>query len=67
MSVDCSRILAKSHPVVSAEQHIEDCLCIGRQLQECIPSIPLPDTESFWRVLYVVVVMHDVGKAHADF
>lgn len=67
MSVDCSRILAKSHPVVSAEQHIEDCLCIGRQLQKCIPSIPLPDIESFWRVLYVVVVMHDVGKAHADF
>lgn len=67
MSVDCSQILAKSHPEVSAEQHIEDCLCIGRQLQECIPNIPLPDTESFRRVLYVAVVMHDLGKAHTDF
>lgn len=67
MSVEYSRILAKSFPEVSVQQHVEDCLNISRQLQVCIPAIPLPDAEVFWKVLYIAVIMHDLGKAHAEF
>ena len=67
MSVDYSQFLAKSRPEVGIKKHIEDCLCIGKQLQECIPNIPLSDTEIFWEMLHIAVIMHDIGKAHIEF
>lgn len=61
-------ILAKSEPQVTLRQHIEDGLAVWKHLQICFPSTPVcADKENFWRLLWLAVVMHDLGKAHSEF
>lgn len=60
-------ILAKSEPQVSLEQHIYDCLIIYNQLAECFPNLPLPNRDTFWRILYYSLIFHDTGKSHHEF
>lgn len=60
-------ILAKSEPTVSLRQHIEDCLQICRQLQVCVPNLPIDDKRRFWKLIEESIIFHDTGKAHAEF
>jgi len=62
-----SRVLAKSDPEISLKQHIEDCLLIWKELQQCIPNLPIDNPEFFWQALRTSIVFHDVGKAHEEF
>lgn len=62
-----SRILAKSEPGISLEQHIRDCLIIFGQLKKCFSYIPVDGKLQFWDLLNTSIVLHDVGKAHPEF
>jgi CRISPR-associated endonuclease/helicase Cas3 len=61
------KILAKSDGT-TLNQHIEDCLVIWRELKSSLPALPvitkLPD---FWKILFVSVYFHDLGKIHSEF
>jgi len=61
------KILAKSDGT-TLNQHIEDCLVIWRELGATLPALPeitrLPD---FWKILFVAVFFHDLGKIHSEF
>lgn len=59
--------MAKSEPQVTLQQHIEDCLRICRQLQLCVPNIPIKEKRKFWNILKECIVFHDLGKAHREF
>ncbi|KAA6344348.1 CRISPR-associated endonuclease/helicase Cas3 [termite gut metagenome] len=65
--IDISSVLAKSEPEISLIQHIEDCLCIYNQLKKCIPNLPVKNKELFWSSLRVAIILHDIGKVHAEF
>lgn len=60
-------ILAKSEPKVSLQQHIEDCLQICRQLQVCVPNLPIVNECKFWKLIEKSIIFHDTGKAHLEF
>lgn len=62
-------ILAKSEPPdFTLKQHIEDCLLIWQALQYNFPhAAQLPLSYDLWRVLYIAIVCHDLGKGHKDF
>lgn len=63
-----TEILAKSEPPITLQQHIEDGLSVWAHLQSCFPSAPVcAQNENFWRLLWLCVVMHDLGKAHSEF
>lgn len=62
-------LLAKSEPQVTLLGHIEDCLRIAHMLE-----IQFPNTQSlfggetsFWKLLRIAVIFHDLGKAHSEF
>lgn len=59
--------MAKSEPQVTLQQHIEDCLQISRQLQLCVPNVPIEDKQSFWNLLEKCIIFHDLGKSHKEF
>ena len=61
------RVLAKSNPELSLEEHIYDCLLILDQLRNCILNLPIKNTELFWNILSISVICHDLGKAHIEF
>lgn len=61
------QFLAKSCPEITLSQHIGDCLHILKQLQIDVPKLPLADSEQFWKILCVAIVIHDLGKVHTDF
>ncbi|GBC60651.1 CRISPR-associated helicase/endonuclease Cas3 [Desulfonema ishimotonii] len=49
-------------------QHLEDCLCIYRDLTHALPLLPiLAKSENFFDWLFCAVYMHDWGKAHIEF
>ncbi|HRP33188.1 MAG TPA: CRISPR-associated helicase Cas3' [Agriterribacter sp.] len=61
-------LLAKSEPKISLREHIEDCLMILECLKICFPKAKEIVREiSFWDVVRVSVIMHDLGKAHSEF
>ncbi len=67
------KILAKSatdkDPELTLLEHIEDCLRIWEYLQKCFPNVPnTPSVSiSFWEVLKLCIIFHDLGKAHKEF
>jgi CRISPR-associated endonuclease/helicase Cas3 len=63
-----AEILAKSEPPITLRQHIEDGLSVRSCLEHCFPAAPsCAGNNRFWRLLWLSVVMHDLGKAHAEF
>ncbi len=61
-------LLAKSNPPISLKEHIDDALRIYEILKEefqCLSNIQ--DKESFWELLRISVIFHDLGKAHKEF
>lgn len=64
---DRFRVLAKSNPEIFLQQHIEDCLCIYKQLIDCIPNLPITDIGTFRKLLKASVIYHDLGKSHPEF
>jgi CRISPR-associated endonuclease/helicase Cas3 len=62
-------ILAKSEPRITLQEHIDDCLVIWSNLQECFPSVMrIPSvTIDFWETLRLCIIFHDLGKAHSEF
>jgi CRISPR-associated endonuclease/helicase Cas3 len=62
-----SRVLAKSDPEITLKQHIDDCLIIWKQLQQCVPNLPIDNHELFWQMLRTCIIFHDMGKAHREF
>lgn len=61
-------LLAKSTPQITLRQHIEDGLSVWQHLQRSFPAAPnCARKENFWRLLWLSVVMHDLGKAHVEF
>ncbi len=66
-NADEFRVLAKSEPEISLEEHIDDCLHIKEQLQQLIPNIPVADRAEFWALLGSSMICHDLGKVHTEF
>ena len=63
-----TEILAKSEPQITLKQHIEDGLSVWKHLQSCFPAAPAcAGKDDFWRLLRLSVIMHDLGKTHAEF
>lgn len=63
-----TKILAKSEPPISLKQHIQDGLSVWVHLQRCFPSASsCAKKENFWRLLWLCIIMHDLGKSHAEF
>ncbi len=61
-------ILAKSEPPITLKQHIEDGLSVWESLKDAFPMAPkCAQSENFWRLLWICVVTHDLGKAHSEF
>ncbi len=61
------RLLAKSVPEISLQEHIDDCLTIQKQLVISFPNLPLCDVERFWKTLTTCIIFHDTGKSHKEF
>ena len=61
------RVLAKSKPEISLEEHINDCLHIKELLQQLLPNVPVSDKIGFWEMLRIAVICHDLGKSHKEF
>ncbi|MCH3991132.1 MAG: CRISPR-associated endonuclease Cas3'' [Prevotella sp.] len=38
-----------------------------RQLEMCVPDLPVDDRPEFWKILEEAIVFHDTGKAHPEF
>jgi len=61
-------LLAKSEPRISLKQHINDCLKIWRYLKVCFPKVEeIVSDIDFWEVVRLSVIIHDLGKGHAEF
>ncbi len=68
-------LLAKSKdskqgiPAIFLKEHIEDCLHIYDFLKKAFPYAAEVSGmgESFWGVLKVTIICHDLGKAHKEF
>lgn len=63
------KILAKSEPQITLEEHIEDCLKIYAFLKKQFPKLVILSnfSQNFWDWLRICVVFHDLGKAHSEF
>lgn len=58
------KLLAKSDPQVTLEQHTRDVLNVLNEfLKKAFPKTP----PQYWRLLEVAIVFHDLGKAHSEF
>lgn len=62
-----SRILAKSEPEITLEEHVVDALSVMDSLRQCVPNVPLSRKEVFWKLLSKSIIFHDTGKAHKEF
>ncbi len=63
-----SNLLAKSEPQITLRQHIEDGLSVWSHLKKSFPLAPAcAGRENFWRLLWLSIIMHDLGKAHSEF
>lgn len=62
------KLLAKSEPQISLEEHIQDCLNISKYLKLCFPQIAKKFVDfDFWEVIRLAVITHDLGKSHIEF
>lgn len=61
------KILAKSDGI-TLNQHNEDCIVIWRELKTSLPALPvITQYPDFWKILFVSVFFHDLGKIHSEF
>ncbi len=61
------KILAKSDGT-TLNQHIDDCIIIWRELKASLPALPgITQCPDFWKILFVSVYFHDLGKIHSEF
>lgn len=61
-------ILAKSNPQVTLKQHIKDGISVWHYIRKCFPLAPsCAGKKNFWRLLWLSIVLHDLGKAHSEF
>ena len=62
------KILAKSNPETTLQEHINDALIIVDILKKSFTNIAsLIDEEKFWKLLRLSVIFHDLGKSHKEF
>lgn len=62
------KILAKSTPELTLQEHINDALLIVDVLKESFTNIAsLVNEDHFWQLLRLCVIFHDLGKSHKDF
>ncbi|NJO02866.1 MAG: CRISPR-associated endonuclease Cas3'' [Bacteroidia bacterium] len=65
------KILAKSEPQLTLQEHVDDCLLIWENLRVCFCQVkdlqPLLGSLDFWTFLRQCVIFHDLGKAHSEF
>lgn len=62
-------ILAKSNPLVTLDEHIEDCMLVMQLLKKSLPYIGNITNykKRIWRNLFIAIFFHDVGKATEGF
>ncbi len=62
------KILAKSNPESTIQEHINDALLIVSALKKSFTNIAsLIDEDRFWQLLRLSVIFHDLGKSHKEF
>jgi CRISPR-associated endonuclease/helicase Cas3 len=62
------KILAKSNPESTIQEHINDALLIVSVLKKSFTNIAsLIDEDRFWQLLRLSVIFHDLGKSHKEF
>ena len=50
------------------EEHLQDCLLIGRELSKAIPELPeVSNLGNFGELLTIALLFHDFGKIHPEF
>lgn len=61
-------LLAKSKPSLSLKQHIDDALMIYEILKKSFSNLSnIVEQYSFWELLRISIIFHDLGKAHNEF
>ncbi|MBN2777291.1 MAG: CRISPR-associated helicase Cas3' [Bacteroidales bacterium] len=60
-------ILAKSEPQVSLKKHIDDGLVIMESLEKAFPNLPHFNYPTYWYLLRLCIIFHDLGKSHTEF
>ena len=65
--MNTDQLLAKSTPQILLKEHIDDGIRIWRQLQNAFPKIKNITSIDFWKLLYISIVFHDLGKGHSEF
>lgn len=61
-------LIAKSNPIQTLKEHIDDVLKIEDLLKISFPNInKISFTADFWELLKVCIIFHDLGKAHKEF
>jgi len=61
-------ILAKSNPISTLQEHINDALQIADVLKKSFTNIAsLIPEKDFWELLRISIIFHDLGKSHKDF
>lgn len=66
MSGGNKELLAKSEPQVSLLEHIEEALQVFNSLRAAFTKAEILN-ERFWINLRLLVIFHDLGKAHSEF
>lgn len=62
------KILAKSEPVTTLYEHINDALAIANILEHSFSNLsPKINEENFWKLLRISIIFHDIGKSHKEF
>ena len=62
------KILAKSKPEATLQEHINDALLIVEVLKKSFTNISsLVKEDEFWNLLRLSIIFHDLGKAHSEF
>lgn len=62
-------ICAKSNPLVTLDEHTEDCMHVMDMIKESLPLLSQITIfgEMLWEMLFISIVFHDVGKAAKGF
>ena len=62
------KLLAKSNPELTIQEHIDDALTIVSKLKNSFTNISaLVKEKEFWEALQYSVIFHDLGKSHNEF
>jgi len=64
-----SKDLKANVPARTLKEHIDDCLAVFQYLQLAFPKAAEVSgmSESFWNILRLCIIYHDLGKAHSEF